>query len=161
MENTTDSEEPISMDPSKMNGLLEVQANPELYCKKGITLTAEELLALPQVTFTTKHSWSTAADTFSGPSLETVLELVCPDVERLYLKALNGYSINLDFSKIKSYKPIIAIKVNGKRIRVREKGPLWIFIPFDEFKALPERSLDEAMIWQLYHITILSKNEKL
>ncbi len=143
------------------NKLLNINTAQASQCNGDIALDAKALLALPQQRFATKHTWAEQAETFSGPLLQDVLSMACPNtqISRLMLRAINDYSVEMDFNKIRHYKPIIALSVNGKRLSVRNKGPLWIMLPIDEFTELPPRSLDDIMIWQLSDISILSTNE--
>lgn len=138
--------------------LLTVSTAQVKQCNGDMALDGKALLALPQQRFTTKHTWAEQAEEFSGPLLKDVLSLACPNIKvsRLMLKAINDYSVEMDFSKLQAYKPIIALSVNGQRLSIRNKGPLWVMLPVDEFAELPPRSLDDMMIWQLSDINILS-----
>ena len=140
--------------------LLTISTAQTEQCNGDITLDGKTLLALPQQHFTTRHTWSEQAEEFSGPLLQDVLNLACPNtkVSRLTLTAINDYSVEMDFNKLQAYKPIVAHSVNGQRLSVRNKGPLWVMLPLDEFNELPPRSLDDMMIWQLSNISILSAN---
>ena len=140
--------------------LLTISTAQTEQCNGDITLDGKTLLALPQQHFTTKHTWSEQAEEFSGPLLQDVLNLACPNtkVSRLTLTAINDYSVEMDFNKLQAYKPIVAHSVNGQRLSVRNKGPLWVMLPLDEFNELPPRSFDDMMIWQLSNISILSAN---
>lgn len=137
------------------DALLKILAEAETGCPETFALSDVSLLALPQQTFKTHHTWSKVADEFSGPLLADVLDQVCPKASKLKLKAINDYQVDLDFNKIKQYEPILALSVNGERLTVRNKGPIWVMIPFDKYTSVPERSLDEALVWQLSSINVL------
>ena len=139
--------------------LLSIQALANSGCESAVQLNSTELLALPQQKFVTHHSWSDKAETFSGPLLQDVLNTTCNNSEKIKLTALNDYAIDMDFNEVKKYQPIIALSVNGKRLSVREKGPLWVMLPLDEHK-ITDRSLDGIMIWQLSDIEILKANDE-
>lgn len=137
------------------DALLKILASAETGCPETFALSDVSLLSLPQQTFKTHHTWSKVADEFSGPLLADVLDQVCPKASKLKLKAINDYQVDLDFNKIKQYEPILAMSVNGERLTVRNKGPIWVMIPFDKYTSVPERSLDEALVWQLSSINVL------
>ena len=143
----------------KKDTLLSIQALENSGCASTKQFNSAQLLALPQQQFVTKHSWSEEAETFSGPLLEDVLNTTCNNTQKIKLTALNDYAIDMDFSEVKKYQPIIALSVNGKRLSIREKGPLWVMLALDEHK-IKDRSLDGLMIWQLSDIEILETNDE-
>jgi len=144
---------------TKQDTLLNIQTAKNSGCSNNIELNDEKLLALPQQQFVTHHSWSSEAESFSGPLLQDVLATTCDNTSKLKLTALNDYAIDMDFTEVKKYQPIVALSVNGKRLSVREKGPLWVMLPLDQHK-LNDKSLDGLMIWQLSDITILQADDK-
>ena len=150
--------EPTKLEP-RHDTLLNIQAANNSGCNNTIELNDEKLLALPQQQFVTHHSWSSEAESFSGPLLQDVLATTCNNTKKLKLTALNDYAIDMDFTEVKKYQPIVALSVNGKRLSVREKGPLWVMLPLDDHK-LNDQSMDGMMIWQLSDITILQADDK-
>lgn len=145
--------------PLKPDTLLSIQSLKGSGCGRVEQFSATQLLALPQQQFTTHHSWSEEAELFSGPLLQDVLDKTCSNAEKIKLTALNDYAIDMDFSEVKKFRPIIALSLNGKRLSIREKGPLWVMLPLDKHKIF-DRSMDGLMIWQLSDITILKANDK-
>lgn len=139
--------------------LLHIDTSQVQNCNASIALDEKALLSLPQQRFKTRHTWSDTAQEFSGPLLSDVLNLACHNVTRLMLKAINDYSIEMDFNEMRNYQPIVAITVDGKRLSVRHKGPLWVMMPLDRFDELPPRSMDDMLIWQLSDISIIAANE--
>ena len=139
--------------------ILEVRSEPGLGCTEEMVISGAQLLALPQHTFDTHHTWSKEGktDTFSGPMLKDVLDLACPGDKKpskLHMRAMDGYAIDVVVKPALNFKPTLALSMNGERMKIRNMGHIWLMAPLDEFKNLPERSLDELLIWQLYHITI-------
>lgn len=141
--------------------LLSIQVAQDSDCNSsGALLTEEHILALPQQQFTTLHKWSPVAQTFSGPLLEDVLNIYCKDVTSIELSALNNYSLTLDFKLTKQYQPIVAHSINGNRLSIRDKGPLWVMIDHERHN-IKKKNLEGMMIWQLSDIMILSADEKI
>ncbi|MGB1009600.1 MAG: hypothetical protein ACPGVP_07750 [Thiolinea sp.] len=139
--------------------LLEIHSKPGSGCKEELIVSGKQLLALPQHNFSTKHTWTKEdkADTFSGPLLSDVMKLACPEgviPTKLHMRAMDGYAIDVSYEDSLYFKPTLALSMNGERMKVRNMGHLWLMAPLDDFKNLPERSLDEFLIWQLYHISI-------
>ncbi len=139
----------------KADTLLSIQAIENSGCDKANQLNDDKLLALPQQEFVTHHSWSDKAESFKGPLLRDVLNTTCRNTKKIKLTALNDYAVDMDFSKLEKYQPILAMSVNGKRLSIREKGPLWIMMPLDKYKEIEASSMDGVMIWQLSDIKIL------
>ena len=145
----------VSNVPRDDNTVLVLQTADSSGCDKTVQLDESSLLALPQQQFTTHHSWSEQAETFTGPLLEDVLNVVCGGASKINLKALNDYSIDIDFTYAKSLKPIVAHSINGSRLSVRDKGPLWLMVPSDDLKVV-SKELDGMLIWQLSDIVVIN-----
>lgn len=149
---------PIPQPAGNLQQTLIVNTDPATSCgPKELVFSEAQLAALPQKTFKTKHTWAAEAQEFSGPLLADVLKQVCPSARNIYLRSLDQYSIMVDFPKIVKYEPILALRINGKPLTIREKGPIWLIINTDGFK-IPPRSLDNMFVWQLYYIRILSSH---
>ena len=127
---------------------------------EGVLLTEAQLLALPQHEFKTLHEWTAVTEIFRGPLLEDILDLACKGTTSFILKALNDYNVTIDFTGLKQYKPLVAHSINGERLSVRDKGPLWIMIDHGKYN-IERKNLSALMIWQLFDITILSTDEAL
>lgn len=151
------SSHPVVSSVSKNDDtVLVIQATANSGCTNNtLQLSETSLLGLPQQQFKTHHSWSAEAETFSGPLLEDVIKIACGDATKINLKALNDYSVDVDFTVAKSFRPIVAHSINGSRLSVRDKGPLWIMVPSDDLKVV-SKEMDGMLIWQLSDITILN-----
>lgn len=154
---TSSSNPSVTSVQREADTLLMIQSTANSGCNRTVQLTESELLALPQQQFKTHHSWSTEPETFSGPLLEDVLKVACGGAEKINMKALNDYAIDVDFTVAKSLKPIVAHSINGTRLSVREKGPLWIMVPSDDLKVT-SKELDGMLIWQLSNIIIMQNS---
>ena len=114
----------------------------------------EQLKKLPSQTFNLQTRWDDEVHEYHGPLLSSILEHVGAKGSFLKLSALNDYSIEIDRPYIDKYQPILAWQSNGKRMTVRNKGPLWLLLPHDKFPELNEEFHTGRMIWQLSHIEI-------
>lgn len=149
---------PIPQPAGNLEQALIVNTDPSTSCgPKELIFSVKQLQDLPQKTFKTKHTWAASAQEFSGPLIADVLKLVCPNAQDIYLRSFDQYSIMVNFSKIEKYEPILALKIDGQPLTIREKGPLWVMINTDGFN-LPTRSLDSMFVWQLYYIRILTSH---
>ncbi|UTV30753.1 oxidoreductase [Photobacterium atrarenae] len=113
------------------------------------------LLQLPQATVTTQTPWTDSAHTYEGVLLQDLLHYVGAHGRTLSATALNDYQTQIDLSTIEKYPILLALKDNGRLMRVRDKGPIWIIYPLSEHTELDQPQHHEDMIWQLRTLDIL------
>lgn len=90
---------------------------------------------------------------FSGPTLQSLLEAVGAEGSTLQATAIDDYGLEIPVSDANEYSVILAMLHNGKPMRVRDKGPIWVVYPATEEQA-PERKFYISMIWQLVSIEV-------
>ena len=117
--------------------------------------TLGELDQLDQVTFTTSTIWTDGEVTFSGPALKTVVDAVGATGSSVQLTALNDYSIIIPVEELDPESPVVATRMNGKPIPVREKGPFWVVYPYDADRSFRTELIYSRSIWQLNRMKIL------
>jgi hypothetical protein len=120
-----------------------------------ISVTESEIAQLPQVQFETNTPWTETAMTYEGPTLESFIRKMSMEGKTLKMVALNDYSVEITPERITEDWPIIARRVNGNEISIREKGPYWIMYPFDSNPDLQTESYYALSIWQLSKIEVL------
>ncbi len=112
------------------------------------------LLSLPQVEIRTETPWTDGLTIFKGPRLKSVLQQVGSRGDSLFLSALNDYTVQIPAVDIENYPVILAMQRNGKRIGIRERGPLWVIYPWSENPELKSETFYSRSIWQLKSIQI-------
>lgn len=122
-----------------------------------ITLTEEDLLALPQVTIETSTPWDEEEITFSGPTLKALLTRYNITEGELNLYASNRYQIQVPWDYIEDSSPIIANRMNGSPFSRRQRGPLWLIFPFDSDDRYRSYEVSAMSIWQLISMEIDTK----
>lgn len=120
----------------------------------GVRLDAATLRALPQKQIKTHLPWYDGIQTFSGPTLQSVLERVQAKGESLRLVALNDYSVDIPLTDIARYQPILAHQLNGKPLTVRDKGPWFLVYPFDKHPEIKNDLYYGRSIWQVTAILV-------
>ncbi|MGL4458984.1 MAG: oxidoreductase, partial [Plesiomonas shigelloides] len=85
-----------------------------------------QLNAMPQFSISTCTPWTEQRHTFSGPKLSQVLAQAGIYNQRIEIQAINGYQITLSPADLSPYAPILATEIDGKPMRIRDKGPLWL-----------------------------------
>lgn len=113
-----------------------------------------DLLALPQVSFTTRTNWTEGELTFSGPSLAAVLEAAGAGEGDLTLAAINDYVVSMPRAVVEAGAPIVANRIDGAPFSRRDKGPLWIVFPYDSDERFRSETVFAYSVWQLAGITV-------
>jgi hypothetical protein len=121
-----------------------------------VFLDLEDLLEFPQTSFETTTIWTEAPHVFSGPSLSGVLGAFGAGQGDLTLTGLDSYRVTLRRSMVDEVSPIIAISLDGQRIRTRNRGPYWLMFPFDSRKEFQAAEYFAASVWHLAQITVQS-----
>ena len=114
----------------------------------------EGLKAIGEVTFSTTTPWTEGVQSFTGVSLQALMETVGVTEGTLTAKAINDYAIEIPVSDAVTDGPIIAYLQNGEPMSVREKGPLWLVYPYDSKADYQAEVIYSRSIWQLTNIDI-------
>nr|WP_245635155.1 molybdopterin-dependent oxidoreductase [Marinobacterium profundum] len=102
----------------------------------------------------TDTPWTEGIVDFEGPLGRRVLDFVGAKGETLIVTALNDYSTEVPLADFYSYDVILALKMDGQYIRIRDKGPIFIIYPFAEFPALQTEIIHNRSVWQLKSIRV-------
>lgn len=116
--------------------------------------TLPMLEALPQHSFTTMTPWAQQPLQFSGPLLRDVLQAAGAQGQHLVARALNDYSVQIPVQDALSYDMVVATRMNGQPMSVRQRGPLFVVYPFDSKPELKSATYIERSIWQLHAIEV-------
>ena len=96
-----------------------------------------------------KTPWTEGDTEFSGPLLREVLEAVGASGSMLRFKALNDYEVGVPTEDALKLDTILATSMNGSRMSVRDKGPLFLVYPFDKRPDLYTERYFSRSIWQI------------
>ncbi|WP_441997534.1 oxidoreductase [Microvirga sp. 2TAF3] len=113
----------------------------------------EMLEALGKASIKTGSVWADHPQVFEGIPLNAVLERVGAKGANLKASALNDYQVDIPFEDLK-YSPLLAMSVDGKVLSIRDKGPLWIVYPRDEYTVLNDYRYDSRWVWQLNRLHV-------
>jgi hypothetical protein len=112
-------------------------------------ISEAQLLAMPAHSITTSTVW-TPRSTFTGPLLKDVLKLAGAHGERMELRALDDYSVTIPVGEALHYGAILAYSMNGRRLKVRDFGPLFLVYPRDAYPSeLSGPEADARFVWQV------------
>ena len=130
----------------------------------GATWTWEELNALPQETFTVDihcvTKWSKLGTTWTGVSVDTLLEDVATEAEHVSVWAEGGYTTNLPLEDLQDGKAWIVHTFDGEPLEPAHGGPARLLVPHLYFwksakwvRGLTLTVADEPGFWETagYH----------
>lgn len=121
-----------------------------------MTLAVKDLESERSRNITTSTPWTTGIKRFSGPLLRDLAALRPFPVRTIEVNALNDYSAVIQNSDAERYDFILATRIDGELIRVRDNGPLWIILPLDEKPTLKSQYYYSQMVWQVKEIRFRS-----
>lgn len=119
-----------------------------------VQLTRPDLEAIGMRDVVTVTPWNDEPTTYSGPLIRDVLAHVEAKGERIIAVALNNYQVEFPVSDAYDYDVILAVRVNGEPIGVRERGPVRVIYPWSDREELRSEIYYSRAIWQLSGLTV-------
>lgn len=119
--------------------------------------TLSQLRQLPRQTIQTALPASLGGlsrQTWTGVSLQTLMEQSHCHGTRIKVLALNAYADTIPQQDLSAYHPILADTRDGQDISVRDKGPLIVIYPFDEQPSLNTQVYFNRSVWQVYALEV-------
>jgi hypothetical protein len=120
--------------------------------KAELDLAMLEKIGTSQVQ--TSTPWTDGRPTFEGVRMRDLLERLGAHGPTVTVVALNDYKMQIPVDDFMSYPVLLAFRMDGKKLRVREKGPLWLVYPQDEFPELQNKPTQAKWVWQVKEIHI-------
>ena len=115
-----------------------------------VRFSEADLLALPQVTIRTRTEFTDNVTEFVGPlARDAIASIGAGAATKVHLVAANDYSIDIPLSDFIDYDVILALQTDGKRLTIRDKGPIWLMYPLDDHAELQDPMYNNRLIWQL------------
>ncbi len=102
----------------------------------------------------TATAWTEGRPLFVGPRGQALLEAVGARGERLKAKAINDYLVTIPAEDFRRYPVLLALKIDGEYLRVRDKGPIWVVYPRDQHPELATAQMNQRWIWQLKELAV-------
>lgn len=110
---------------------------------------------LAQRTGEMETPWTDGKVTLSGPLLAAILEAAGAQGSVLKVRALNDYTAEIPFGDATDLQTILATKMNGAPMSVRDKGPLFLVYPFDLDASLYNEKYFSRSVWQIKDIEVV------
>ena len=105
--------------------------------------------------FETTTIWTEGPQTFTGVPLAALLEELGVTEGTIKATAINDYAVEIPVEDAVEGGPIIAYRLNGDPMSVRDKGPLWVVYPYDSDTAYQTEVIYSRSIWQLDRIDVI------
>lgn len=110
--------------------------------------------ALPQGTTSTATPWYDGARSFTGPTGAALLDALGAKGTVLHVVALNDYVTEIPISDLRDYPVILATRLDGETMSVRDKGPIFVIYPFDAYPDLKNETIYGRSAWQVKSIEV-------
>jgi hypothetical protein len=99
--------------------------------------------------FRTVTNWFEDEVHFEGVLARELLAVVAAEGKVVHARALNGYHVEIPLDDFRSYDVLLALKMNGSYMKIRDKGPIWLVYPQSAHDELDRPEIYERWIWQL------------
>lgn len=84
-----------------------------------------------------------------GPRLRDVLKHFSITGEIADASAIDAYRIDIPVEDAMKYDVILATSVDGQKLTVRDRGPVWVIYPLKDHPELANPLFEARSIWQL------------
>lgn len=112
------------------------------------------LEAIGMVSIETVTPWTEGPVKFDGVPLAKLMELVGASGDQVMAVALNDYTTEIPMADFAKYGVILALKRDGEYMPVRDKGPLFIVYPYDDYPELQSQTYYGRSAWQLAKLVV-------
>lgn len=82
---------------------------------------------------------------------------IAPGANKVFMRAIDGYSPMLSLADMRKYRYIVATHLDGEPMPLGGLGPLWAVYDADRFPEMAARQLSERFAlcpWGLFHIDV-------
>ena len=123
---------------------------------QGDTLVLDKgaVEAMEMSTVKTETPWTEGLVTFEGIPLQALLDLAGAKGRTIHAIALNDYAVDVPVEDAADPRVIVAYRMNGEIMRIRDKGPLWLIYPLSDDPSLQNEATHSKMIWQIKALEI-------
>lgn len=112
------------------------------------TFTAQEIQEMPQTAVETGNDYVEGVRVFEGPLMRDFLPGL-KATDTVSATALNDYSVTIPAADLLNYPVILAMTMDGEKMSVRDKGPLWVIYPMSQHPELKKPEFNDRLIWQV------------
>ncbi|PXA98120.1 oxidoreductase [Nostoc sp. 3335mG] len=132
-----------------VNGNVTVTNSPN-----GAEFDREMLYALGLEEVRTTTAWTDGIQVFEGVLLKSVLDRVGARGTVITATAINEYVAPIPMEDPEKYRVLLAAKMNGVEMTVRDRGPLWVVYPREDHAELLEPHRNDRWVWQVRELNV-------
>jgi hypothetical protein len=132
-----------------IGGAIENKNSPD-----GAVFDRAMLEALGLQRLRTSSPWTDGVVEFEGVPASAVMRAVGARGERVIASALNDYQVDIPLQDFEDYPVLFALKMDGHELTVRDRGPIWIVYPRDDYAELRNERVNARWVWQLSGLTV-------
>lgn len=119
-----------------------------------VELDLATLEAVGTAKFETSTAWTDGRPSFEGVLLRDLLKATGAKGQTVTAVALNDYKVTIPVSDLEKYPVMLAYKMNGELLKIRDKGPLWIVYPQDDYPELKTKAVQSKWVWQVKELRV-------
>jgi hypothetical protein len=112
------------------------------------------LEAIGFTSLSTSSAWTSGPSVYEGVLGRTLMAVVDARGETIDAIAVNDYRVSIPMSDLQSYDVVFALRMDGKQLLLRDKGPIWVVYPRDQHTELQQPLIDKKWIWQLTRLIV-------
>lgn len=120
----------------------------------GIALDRAMLESMKTHRFKTKTHWDPKPQEFEGVLVSDFLRYTGAKSKDFKATAYDDYQVSIKDVDFDKYPIILAYKLNGKYMSLRNKGPIWLMFPWDDYPELKTTLNHTMSIYQVKEIDI-------
>lgn len=122
---------------------------------KGVNFTFQDLQKLVNVKIRSTTQYVGSAE-FEGPRLRDILRAARVPVgaREVILVGADGYRARAPVADFEKYEVVAAHTVNGKRLTLDSKGPLWVMYPNEKHQELIGHATNDKLVWSFVQVQV-------
>lgn len=103
---------------------------------------------------TTWTPWTNGEKEFEGVLARHLMSSLDARGSEVIGTALNDYRIGIPIEDFQSYDVLLATRMYGEPLGIRDKGPIWVVYPWSDNPELNDRVTRRKSVWQLNHLHV-------
>lgn len=106
------------------------------------------------VKISTNSPWYDEVRTFEGVPLKAVMDLVGAEGTVIHAVALNDYETEVPMADAQETGMIMAMKLDGQNMEIRDKGPIFLIYPYDSNPTYQNQAYYARSAWQVSRLIV-------
>jgi hypothetical protein len=98
--------------------------------------------------------WTEGEPLFEGVLARTLMQAVGAHGTQVEARARNDYVAVIPLDDFTRWPVLLATRMDGQRLRLRDKGPIWIIYPWSDHPELNDRLTRQRSVWQLASLVV-------